>query len=224
MKGKISALLCITILLAGCGGKNVKDENLKLKADLDASQKKQMELQAAVNEKEIQLKKVQARYEAEFGEFREGFSDEEKNGDISIKRVRGGLSVSVVDRMFFASGKAELSPAGKKMLNKIVKAVKQMPDKVIRVDGHTDNAPIRAGSELYKIYPTNWELAAARAVNVVRYLTEKGGIDSTLISASSYSMYHPIVSNETKKGRAQNRRIEIILIDKELNSAVIPKE
>ena len=224
MRSKIFILLCAAVFFAAGCSKNVKDENLKLKADLEASQKKQVELEAAMKEKEIKLKNVQARYETELEEFRVNFSDEENNGDISIKRVRGGLSVSVADRLFFATGKAELSPSGKKMLNKIIRVVKQMPGKVIRVDGHTDNAPIRAGSELYRKYPTNWELAAARAINVVRYLTEKGGVDSTIISASSYSMYHPIAVNETKKGRAQNRRIEIILIDKELNNAVIPKE
>jgi chemotaxis protein MotB len=224
MKGKILILLLFVIFLAGCGGKNVKEENLKLKSDLEALQKNQVELQAQIKGRDEKINKYQKEREKELSDFRGNFSDEEQNGDISIKMVRGGLSASVADKLFFAPGKAELSPSGKNMLNKIVRVVKQMPDKVLRIDGHTDNAPIRVGSELYRIYPTNWELAAARAVNVVRYLTEKGGVDSSIISASSYSMYHPVLSNDTKTGRAKNRRIEIVLLDKELNNAVKPQE
>jgi chemotaxis protein MotB len=81
-------------------------------------------------------------------------------------------------------------------------------DKVIRVEGHTDNAPI--GGNLAKKYPTNWELSAARALNVVRYL-EKQGIDPHILSAVAFGEHRPAAPNDTPEGRTKNRRIAIVL-------------
>jgi chemotaxis protein MotB len=78
------------------------------------------------------------------------------------------------------------------------------------VEGHTDNVPI--GPDLVHIFPTNWELSVARAVAVVRFLQEKGGIQPKRLSARGYSYYRPVAPNESEEGRRQNRRIEIILI------------
>ena len=95
--------------------------------------------------------------------------------------------------------------------------MKKIPEKNIRVEGHTDNVPIV--SSLKKVYPTNWELGAARATTVVRFFQEKTGIDPLRLSAVSYGQYRPVASNKTGAGRAQNRRIEIILIDRDLDLA-----
>ena len=79
----------------------------------------------------------------------------------------------------------------------------------IIVEGHTDNGPI--GPELREKYPTNWELSVARSAAVLRYLTEKPGIDPQRFTASGYSFYKSVASNEIEEGRHQNCRIEIIL-------------
>ncbi len=91
--------------------------------------------------------------------------------------------------------------------------LKGVDDRVIRVEGHTDNLIIHG--TFAKKYPTNWDLSAARAVNVVRYLQEQG-IDPMTLSAIAFGEYEPVASNDTEEGRAQNRRIEIVLIPKEL--------
>ena len=70
--------------------------------------------------------------------------------------------------------------------------------------------PIGAG--LKKFFPSNWELSVARATNVARYLQEEAGIPPEIISATGYSEYQPIASNDTPEGKAQNRRIEIVLL------------
>ena len=88
----------------------------------------------------------------------------------------------------------------------------QVEDKVIRVEGHTDNLKIHGA--LAQKYPTNWELSAARAVNVARYL-QKQGIDPDILSATAFGEHKPVASNDTKEGRAKNRRIEIVLLPKE---------
>lgn len=222
MKKVFIAPALIAFLVAGCASTELKKENEELKKQLASSQAHEKQLESGLKAKDDELKKQQENYEKEIADLRVKFADEGKNGDISIKKVKGGLSVSVADRLFFATGSAELTLSGKRVLDKIATVIKKMADRAVRIDGHTDSRPIKKGSNLYQVYPTNWELGAARAVNVVRYLTEKAGVSTEIISATSYSKYHPIESNDTRKGRAKNRRIEIILIDKDLNNSIAP--
>ena len=77
------------------------------------------------------------------------------------------------------------------------------------MEGHTDRTPL--GQELRQKYPTNWELSAARAAAIVRFLQWRGGLDPERLSIRAYSSYRPMASNKTEKGRRMNRRIEIIL-------------
>ena len=81
-----------------------------------------------------------------------------------------------------------------------------MPDRRYQIEGHTDNLPIHNSQ-----YRSNWELAAARGLGVVRAMNE-AGMDARLLSAASYGEFHPAASNETPDGRAENRRIEVILV------------
>ena len=92
-----------------------------------------------------------------------------------------------------------------------------MQDKAIRVEGHTDNVPI--APSLRVRFATNWELSTARATAVVRYLQDKAGIAPDHLIASGYGEYRPLSPNTTPEGRAQNRRIEIVLVPVE-NAAV----
>jgi chemotaxis protein MotB len=103
------------------------------------------------------------------------------------------------------------------VLRRIGGILKNIPEKNIRVEGHTDNVPI--GPSLRAKYPTNWELGSARAINVVRYLQRDAGIEPLRLSAVSYGQYRPVASNRTAAGRSKNRRIEIILVDRDLDLA-----
>jgi chemotaxis protein MotB len=118
----------------------------------------------------------------------------------------------MVEAILFDSGKAEVKSDGLKVPGKVTDVLKNVKDKSIRIEGHTDN--IRIKGALAQKYPTNWELSSARAINVARYLQEQG-VDPTLLSAAAFGEYKPIASNGTSEGRAKNRRIEIILIPKE---------
>jgi chemotaxis protein MotB len=126
-----------------------------------------------------------------------------------VLELQGKLTVDVVDRILFDSGQAEVKPEGLAVLKRVVEILMTAMDKMIRVEGHTDNIPI-AGA-LAKRYPTNWELSAARALNVTRYL-EKEGIDPSILSAAAFGEYQPVAENDTPEGRAKNRRIAIILL------------
>jgi chemotaxis protein MotB len=105
--------------------------------------------------------------------------------------------------------------SGKQILDRIASALKNLQDKDIRVEGYTDNVPL--SPKLHDRFPTNWELSTARATNVVRYLVENAGLDPSRLIAAGFGEYHPIISNATEEGRAQNRRIDIVLVPHEVS-------
>jgi len=132
-----------------------------------------------------------------------------EQGQVTITKLADRLSVSMVDRILFPSGEADITPAGLKVLQRVGNVLKNAQNKIVRVEGHTDNVPI---SKLAERFPTNWELSTARASNVVRFLQEKVEIDPSRLEAVGLSEYHPVAGNATAKGRSQNRRIEIALL------------
>jgi len=158
-------------------------------------------------EKENKLKKMSETYNA----MMQKMKGEIEKGQITITELKGKLTVNMVDAILFELGKSEISPEGEMVLQKVVDVLKEVVDKEIRVEGHTDNLTIHGA--LAKKYATNWELSAARAVNVIKYLQSQG-INPTILSAAAFSEYKPVASNDTKEGRAKNRRIEITLIPK----------
>ncbi len=158
--------------------------------------------------KEEEVQTVSTTYEDLLKEMKE----EIEQGQIAITELKGKLTVDVVDKILFDSGRAEVKPEGLEVLKRVVEILKTVEDKTIRIEGHTDNISI--GGNLAKKYPSNWELSAARAINVTRYL-EKEGLNPDLLSAAAFGEYQPIADNETPEGRAKNRRIAIILLPKE---------
>ena len=133
-----------------------------------------------------------------------------ENKEIQITQLADRLSVSMVDKILFPSGEAEITPAGLKILERVGNIIKNVQDKIIRVEGHTDNVPIHP--RLQKQFSSNWELSTTRATNVVRFLQDKIAMDPNRLQAVGLAEYHPIASNETAAGRSQNRRIEIALL------------
>ena len=120
----------------------------------------------------------------------------------------------MVDRVLFDSGQAQVKPAGLKVLKQVSDVLKKVTDKQVRIEGHTDNVPI--GVKLREKFATNWELSTARATSVVRYLIEEGGVDRTMLAAGGYADTRAVESNDTDAGKAANRRIEIVLYQKDL--------
>jgi chemotaxis protein MotB len=105
----------------------------------------------------------------------------------------------------FPSGKAKLSREGRGALAQVAGVLAEIKERSFQVAGHTDNVPIRNNR-----FKSNWSLSSARAVAVVQHLI-KNGVTSTNLSAAGYGDTQPVASNDTKEGRAQNRRIEIVL-------------
>lgn len=129
---------------------------------------------------------------------------------VKIEQLENGIRVRMSDALLYRSGSVELHPNGRAALDKVVGQLSNMAAQGNQIDvvGNTDNVPIGPG--LAERYPTNWELAGARAAVVVRYLQDKG-VAPAQMEAISNGEYHPVASNDTAEGRAQNRRTDLLI-------------
>ena len=127
---------------------------------------------------------------------------------IEVKQQGQRITVNVSDQILFDSGSTAIKEQGQGALEKIAGILAKVDDKRIDVEGHTDNVPITG--KLAAKYPSNWELSAARATNVVRFLEDKG-VNPARMAAVGKSEFRPVTKNDTPEGRRQNRRIEIVL-------------
>jgi chemotaxis protein MotB len=192
--------------------KGLTEEVASLKKEKEMTQMEKDALQAKVDElsqkaeKAEKLEKATQTYE----DLQKKLEREIREGQVQIKEMKDRLTVTMVDQILFPSGSAKVGKKGKEVLDKVVSILKDVKDKRIQIEGHTDNVPIV--SSLKKRFPTNWELSTARATEVVRYLQENGGIDPHLLSATGYSEYMPVAPNDTEEGKHKNRRIEIVLL------------
>jgi chemotaxis protein MotB len=176
----------------------IESENIRLAQELSDAQKA----------REEKVREVSSTYE----QLVDKMKSEIAKGQVTISELQGRLTVNMVDAILFDSGRAEVKAEGLVVLGKVIEILKSVNDKAIRIEGHTDAIPI-SGS-LAQRYPTNWELSAARAINVARYL-QKQAINPAQLSAAGFGEFKPVADNATVEGRAKNRRIEIVLVPKE---------
>lgn len=192
----------------------LEDTNAKLLKDLDSSkgelQKRVAELvkdkQDIEKAKEMEVEKLKSTYDNLVSDMK----NEIQQGSIRITQLQDKLTVSMVDKIVFNSGEAEINEQGKQVLKRVANILKKVKGKQIRIEGHTDNIPI--GGLLKDKFPSNWELSTARATTVARYLQDTGGVDPQVLYAAGYGPYRPIADNSNMEGRSKNRRIEIALV------------
>lgn len=212
--------------------KTEAEEKAKLAKEREQLQQEQSQLSASLDEERKRLKaeaEDKARLEQERAakedeirrltqtqeELSRSLKDEIAKGNITIQQVRDRLTINMVDRVLFDSGRADIKPAGLKVLKQVSDVLNKISDKQIRIEGHTDNVPI--STKLQDKFKTNWELSTGRATIVVRYLIDQGGVQREVLSAVGYADTHPIASNDSEEGRSSNRRIEIVLYPKDLS-------
>jgi len=130
--------------------------------------------------------------------------------EIEVVNMKDKLKVILIDKILFDSGCSSINNGGKKLLLKMAGFLREDKKQNIMIKGHTDNVPLTA--RLKKRFASNWELSTARAAAIASFLEKEGGLDPKRLSACGHSYYRPVASNNTEKGRRQNRRIEIILI------------
>jgi chemotaxis protein MotB len=133
------------------------------------------------------------------------FDDE----DIAIEVKKGVVYISISDKMLFKSGSYEISDPAKKVIGKIAQIVNDHNDLDILVEGHTDNVPIQTACMM-----DNWDLSVKRATSIVRLMQREFGVQPERMTAGGRAEYIPKKTNETKEGRAVNRRTEIIILPK----------
>lgn len=192
---------------------SLKQENEGLLGKIDENEKQNLNLVSRVMEIKQQLQKKDEIINEMTDTRRnieEGLKKQIAAKQIRLEEIEGKLKITFVDKILFSSGSATINKKGRGLLMEFANSFKGKGDQNIVVEGHTDNLGV--GRKLKKRFPTNWELSTARAVSVVRFLQDRAGLESEMLSASGYSYYKPLASNDTEEGRGQNRRIEIILV------------
>jgi len=178
-------------------------EKIALETKLATLQSQGQELGSKLHEREEEARKLQETYDGLVANLK----NELKAGQVEVKQLRDGLRVNVAQDILFDSGSAALDKNGIEVLQRVAAQLKKTSHQIL-VIGHTDNKPI--GPALVEQYPTNWELAGARAASVVR-LFDSSGLPARRLIAVSMADVKPVASNATPEGRARNRRIEIRL-------------
>ena len=130
------------------------------------------------------------------------------DNQVKLQMMEKGLVITVVGDLLFDSGKAQIKSEAFPLLEKVSSVLKDnMSQFNVGIEGHTDNIPIKVSG-----YKSNWELSTTRALSVVHYLVNEQGISPERLSAIGYGEYRPVASNDTKDGRKQNRRVEIVIL------------
>jgi chemotaxis protein MotB len=128
--------------------------------------------------------------------------------DASVSMDERGVVVRILaDKVFFASGSADLGPTGRAVVDIVANIIRPDPNSLI-VEGYTDNVPVTGGP-----FTSNWELSAVRAANVVERLNGADGIEEARLSSQGYGDTNPVASNDTPAGRAANRRIDVVILN-----------
>lgn len=169
------------------------------------------ELAATAAELE-QLRKLREQAEAEAAQQR-ALAEKLKSmidaGQLEVVTRKGRLMLKLPDNILFPSGSKRLKRGGRKALEQVAEVLKDVKDREFIIAGHTDNVPVGKRNR----FKNNWGLSTARAVEVVQLMI-KQGVNPEQLSAAGFGEYDPIADNDTKEGRAQNRRLEIILMPK----------
>ena len=129
-----------------------------------------------------------------------------KSDELNVLYKDGNVYVSLQEKLLFKSGSDVVDPKGKEALRFLAQVLNNTKNITVMIEGHTDSIPIKTTK-----FKDNWDLSTARATSIVRILTVEDGFDSSRITASGKSQFHPVATNETTEGRAGNRRTEIIL-------------
>jgi chemotaxis protein MotB len=152
---------------------------------------------------EIQMAELAAKLEK--------YVEEEGLGErIGIRIEERGLVVSIRDTLLFPKGSADLTPEAREIIRKLGLILLQTSN-FLRIEGHTDNLPIHTAQ-----FPSNWELSAARATNVVQVLVREIKFPPERLSTTGYGEYRPVSPNDNEEHRAENRRVDLVLLKSEL--------
>ena len=214
---RISLLLVVGALAAGSVGCVTKGkyEDMEVQRDRALAQRDDLtvqleELTSANSALRAELESTESEVASlrnTYDELVSELQSEVASGQVEIQQLIDGVRLAVSDKLLFPSGSATLNAQGRELLGRVAGQISD-EDAIISVEGHTDNVPI--SKSLQARFPSNWELAGARAASVVRLLSESG-VDPARLRAISRGPFAPVAPNDSPEGRAKNRRTEIIL-------------
>lgn len=185
-------------------------EKNKFEAIIGAFQGKRgvLRYQSVFSDEQLDIEIQRAKNWDEFEKYIEA---EDLSEEVQVDLMSDGIRITLGESVTFDTYSAELKDRATKILKKIGKNLKNYTAedlKEIEIQGHTDNRPVKKPATLYQ---SNWELGAARATSVLDFFVDKTKIEPKHLKASTYGPFRPRVSNETKKGRKRNRRVEIYI-------------
>ena len=143
-------------------------------------------------------------------------SDQIAQHTVSVRMGRDGLVISLKEAGFFDSGSASPHPQALPVLNRIAQALGRTPYD-LRIEGHTDNIPIHNVQ-----FDSNWELSSAWSTHLARIFLATGFILPERLSTSGYAEFHPLASNATPEGRAENRRVDLVILPQTRTNLTMP--
>lgn len=228
------ALVCVALLGSGCvssskhkaivgdlesqlsSEKNDNQEKRNtiqlLETKLMSTSKDRGALQTSLDEMRKAMDEMKARQAEqrkrlqEFSDLTRRFKKLTDAGTLSVKIIDGKMVVSLGSDVLFGAGSARLSKEGIQAMKDVTAQLAGIPDKHFQIEGHTDNQPIAT-----QVFPSNWELASARALTVVKTMIDSG-MPGNRVSAASYADTHPVQANDSIEGRAANRRVAIVVV------------
>ncbi len=207
----VLGVIVLSMLTTGCSitiqkGRRSDIEKIEsLQYELDAMNLRLKQLQDEKGKEVSQLENAKKLLEKQL-------KKEIGDKDVRLEMAERGLVIIFLAEVLFDSGKSDIKEEAHSALEKIAKILnKNVADRNIGIEGHTDNEPIK-----YSGWKSNWELSTARATSVLHYLEDEKGLDPKRLSATGYAQHRPVASNDDEEGRRQNRRVEIVILPKNI--------
>lgn len=175
-------------------------------ADSDGKEQPAIPMNIVMGEDVLAPAKVKQDLDHLGRELQQTLSNQVATHTVSIQMGRDGLIISLREAGFFASGSSAPEPQTLETLRQIAASLSHSPYD-LRIEGHTDNIPIHNAA-----FDSNWELSTARATSIARIMLALKAIPADRLSAAGYAEFHPIADNQTAEGRAQNRRVDLVVM------------
>ena len=178
------------------------DRLLKLKKELEARSKRVAELENVIASKDAKMNRLKDAISKALTNF--------EGKGLTVEQRDGKVYVSMENKLLFSSGSWAVGSEGRRAVEQLGNVLAENPDIAVLIEGHTDNVPYTGNSSL----SGNWDLSTKRATSIVKILKENQNINPENLTAAGRGEFAPIAGNDTAKGRAKNRRIEVILTPK----------
>jgi len=208
---EVLAVIMVSLVLSGCSitlqtrHKSDVDKIDSLGSEVESLNARLSELQ---DEKDAELTELENAKKL----LEERLKQEIDDKSVRLEMAEKGLAIIFLTEVLFDSGKADIKQEAFNSLDKIALVLEQsVEDRNIGIEGHTDNEPIKHSG-----WKSNWELSTSRATSVLHYLVDKKGINPKRVAAIGYGEYRPVASNDTAAGKKQNRRVEIVILPKNM--------